>query len=63
MTFGVTFPWDLMPVPGFVLRFVGQILSPLQAFAHLNIRGQPGPDHGPGGDSYDQKPPEHPHDI
>jgi hypothetical protein len=46
-----------------VLRVVGQVGSPFQAFTHLNVSGQGGPNHGPGGDSNDQKPPDHPHDA
>jgi hypothetical protein len=38
------------------------IFGPSQTLMHLNVSGQPGPNHGPGGNSYDQKPPEHPHD-
>src|SRR5258708_4675707 len=46
-----------------VLRVVGQVCSPFQTPTHLNVSGQGGPNHGPGGDSNDQKPPDHPHDA
>jgi len=50
-------------VPGPVRRIVGQVRSPSQTLAHQNISGQGGPNYGPGGNSNDQKPPDHPHDA
>src|SRR5437763_5916947 len=39
------------------------ILGFSQALTYADVRRQSGPQHGPGGNSYDQKPPEHPHDV
>jgi hypothetical protein len=40
-----------------------QVGSAFQTLTHLNVSRQGGPNHGPGGDSNDQKPPDHPHDA
>ena len=39
------------------------VLGPAQALAHAKKGRQSGPQHSPGGDSYDQKPPDHPHEV
>jgi len=50
-------------VPGFwLIRSRRPVCGVAQALAHANICGQNGPHRSPGGDSYDQKPPDHPHD-
>src|SRR5579872_1090142 len=61
MTFKSPFLANAVSRP--VLRVVGQIRCPFQAPPHLNVSGQGGPNHSPGGNSNDQKPPDHPHDA
>jgi hypothetical protein len=48
---------------GPALNVVWQVLRSRQTLTHLYIRRQGGPNHGPGGKSNDQKPPDHPHDA
>src|SRR5581483_11299226 len=38
------------------------VLRAAHTVAHLDVRRQHGPNHSPGGDCHDQKPPDHPHD-
>jgi len=38
------------------------VLCLLPTLAYLDISGERGPQHGPGGNGNHQKPPEHPHD-
>jgi hypothetical protein len=49
---GIRLIWLWWPVFGF-----GQTLP------HANVGRQSGPQHSPGGERYDQKPPDHPHGI
>jgi len=47
---------------GLMSALVVLVLRAPHAIAHLNIRRQHRPYNRTGGDSYDQKPPDHPHD-
>ena len=52
----------LMAGAGFLTVIELAILRTAHSVTDLNISGQYGPNHGAGGDSHDQIPPEHPHD-
>ena len=56
--------FSLEVVLGFVvLLFRRPVGSFGQALAHANVCRQSGPHHSPGGDKYDQEPPDHPHGL
>src|ERR1700690_1660428 len=56
--------FSLEVVLGFVVLLLGwAVLGFGQALAHANVCGQSGPHHSPGGDKYDQEPPDHPHEV
>src|SRR5450432_137373 len=56
--------FSLEVVLGFVVLLIWRaVLGFGQALAHANVCGQSGPHHSPGGDKYDQEPPDHPHGI
>src|SRR5258708_3844739 len=45
-----------------MIWFRRAVLRVIETLTHAHVCGQNGPHHSPRGDSYDQKPPDHPHD-